>query len=111
MLKRRDLSCQGSLLIDVNGKVLKINKNIKKKNIPNQDFIMRNISCEFEISTYNTLCSRGPPKVLVQSRKTPVAAILFFKMMPKIFPGKILWLCIYPANLIRLAIIFFSLER
>ena len=32
MLKRRDLSCQGSLLIDVNGKVLKINKNIKKKN-------------------------------------------------------------------------------
>ena len=25
---------------------------------------MRNISCEFEISTYNTLCSRGPRKVL-----------------------------------------------
>ena len=35
------------------------------KNIPSQDFIMRNISCEFEISTYNTLCSRGPTKVLV----------------------------------------------
>ena len=31
MLKRRDLSCQGSLLIDVNGKVLKININKKKK--------------------------------------------------------------------------------
>ena len=27
------------------------------KNIHSQDFIMRNISCEFEISTYNTLCS------------------------------------------------------
>ena len=33
------------------------------------------------------------------------AAILFFKMRPKIFPGNILWLLIYPAT--RLAIIFF----
>ena len=36
-----------------------------------------------------------------------MAAILFFKMRPKIFPGNILWLWIYPANLRRLAIIFF----
>ena len=40
-------------------------------------------------------------------KETPVAAILFFKMRPKIFPGNILWLLIYPANLRRLAIIFF----
>ena len=29
------------------------------KNISSQDFVMRNIFCEFEISTYNTLCSGG----------------------------------------------------
>ena len=28
---------------------------------------MRNISCEFEISHYNILCSRGPTKVLAGS--------------------------------------------
>ena len=28
---------------------------------------MRNIFCEFEISTYNTLCSRGPTEVLALS--------------------------------------------
>ena len=50
---------------------------------------MMNISWEFEISTYNNLCSRGPKKLLSESRKRPVAAILFFKMRPKIFPGKI----------------------
>ena len=38
-------------------------------------------------------------------KEMPVAAILFFKMRPKIFPGNILWLLIYPAT--RLAIIFF----
>ena len=62
------------------------------KNIPSQDFVMRNIPCEFEISTYNTLCSGGPPKVLAEVKKMPMAAILFFKMRPKIFPGKMLWL-------------------
>ena len=77
------------------------------QNIPSQDFLMRNIPCEFEISSYNTLCSRGPPKVFAESRKTPMAAILFFQMRPKIFPGNILWLWIYSANLRRLAIIFF----
>ena len=60
------------------------------KNISSQDFVMTNISCEFEISTYNTLCSRGPTKLPTESRKKPVAAILFFKMRPKILPGKIL---------------------
>ena len=29
---------------------------------------MWNIFCEFEISTYDTLCSRGPIKVLALSR-------------------------------------------
>ena len=62
------------------------------KNIFSQDLVMKNISCEFEISTYNTLCSRGPTKLLPESRKMPVAAILFFKMRPKIFSGMILWL-------------------
>ena len=63
------------------------------KNVPRQDFVMINISSEFEICTYNTLCSRGPPKVLAESRKKmPVAAILCFKMRLKIFPGKTLWL-------------------
>ena len=49
--------------------------------------------------------------LFMTDKETPVAAILFFKMRPKIFPGNILWLLIYPANLRRLAIIFFSLER
>ena len=66
---------------------------------------MMNISCKFEVSTYNTLCSRWPTKLLAESRITPVPAILFFKMMAKIFPGKILWLWIYPAHLRSLPII------
>ena len=60
-----------------------------------QDFVMMNISGEFDISTYNVLCSRGPTKLLANSQKIPMAAILFFKMRPKIFPGKILWIQIY----------------
>ena len=36
-----------------------------------------------------------------------MAAILFLKMRPKIFPDNILWLLIYTANLRKLAIIFF----
>ena len=47
---------------------------------------MGNISCEFEISTYNTLCSRGPTKSLLKVEKTPVAAILFFKNEAKNIP-------------------------
>ena len=44
-----------------------------------QDFIMRNIPCEFEISTYNTLCSRGPTKVLAESRKNARGGHLVFQ--------------------------------
>ena len=29
---------------------------------------MQNLFCDFEISTYNTLCSRGPKKVFALSR-------------------------------------------
>ena len=81
------------------------------KNIPSQDFVMGNISCEFQISTYNTLCSRGPTKVLAESeKKMPMAAILFFKMRPKIFSGKILSWGTYPANFRYLPVIPFALE-
>ena len=38
------------------------------KNISSQDFVMRNIFCEFETSIYDTLCSRGPTKVLALSQ-------------------------------------------
>ena len=60
------------------------------KNIPNKDFVMMNISCKYEISTCNTLCSEEATKLLAESSKMPMAAILFFKMRPKIFQGKIL---------------------
>ena len=56
------------------------------KNIPSQDFIMRNISCEFEISTYNTLCSRGPTKVLVWSQINVPGGHLVFQNEAKNIP-------------------------
>ena len=40
---------------------------------------MRNIPCEFEISTYNTLCSRGPTKVLAESPKNACGSHLVFQ--------------------------------
>ena len=49
------------------------------KNNPSQDFVMRNIPCEFEISTYNTLCSKGPTKVLTESRKNACGGDLVFQ--------------------------------
>ena len=55
-------------------------------------FYNRNISCEFEISTYNTLCSRGPTKVLVQSQINIPGGHLVFQNEAKIFSGKIVWL-------------------
>ena len=58
---------------------------------------MSNIPCEFDSSTYNTLSSRGPPKVLAESRKTARGGHLVFQNEAK--------------NLRRLAIIFFVLER
>ena len=47
---------------------------------------MRNISCEFEISTYNTLCSRGPAKVLAESRKNARGGDLVFQNEAKNIP-------------------------
>ena len=40
-------------------------------------FRMGNISCEFEISTYNTLCSRGPTKVLAESKNARGGHLVF----------------------------------
>ena len=47
---------------------------------------MRNISSEFEISTYNTLCSRGPTKVLAESRKNARGSHLVFQNEAKNIP-------------------------
>ena len=47
---------------------------------------MRNIPCEFEISTYNTLCSRGPAKVLAESRKKRSGSHLVFQNEAKNIP-------------------------
>ena len=47
---------------------------------------MRNISCAFEISTYNTLCSRGPTKVLAESRKNACGGHLVFQNEAKNIP-------------------------
>ena len=42
--------------------------------------------CEFEITTYNTLCSRGPPKVLAESRKNAYGGHLVFQNEAKNIP-------------------------
>ena len=56
------------------------------KNTPRQDFVMMNISCEFETSTYNTFCSRKATKLLVESKKKHLWRLsCFFKLRPKIF--------------------------
>ena len=47
---------------------------------------MRNIFCEFEISTYNTLCSRGPTKVLALSRINVPGGHLVFQNKTKNIP-------------------------
>ena len=47
---------------------------------------MRNIPYQFEISIYNTLCYRGPPKVLVQSRKNARGGHLVFQNEAKNIP-------------------------
>ena len=56
------------------------------KNISSQDFVMQNIFCEFEISTYNTLCSRGPTKVLALSRINVPGSHLVFQNEAKNIP-------------------------
>ena len=47
---------------------------------------MRNIACKFEISTYNTLCSRGPTKVLAESKKNARGSHLVFQNEAKNIP-------------------------
>ena len=47
---------------------------------------MRNIFCEFEISTYNTICSRGPTKVLASSRINVPGGHLVFQNEAKNIP-------------------------
>ena len=47
---------------------------------------MTNISCQFEISTYNTLCSRGPTKVLTESQKNAHGGHLVFQNEAKNIP-------------------------
>ena len=58
----------------------------ESKNIPSQDFLMTNISCQFEIYTYNTLCSRGPTKVLALSRINVPGGHLVFQNEYKNIP-------------------------
>ena len=47
---------------------------------------MRNIFCEFEISTSNTLCSRGATKVLALSRINVPGSQLVFQNEAKNIP-------------------------
>ena len=57
------------------------------KNIPSQDFVMSNIFCECEISTYNTLCSRLLTKVLALNRiNVPGGHFFFFQNEAKNIP-------------------------
>ena len=49
---------------------------------------MRKIHCKFEISTYKTLCSRGPPKVLAESRKNARGGHLVFQNEAKNIPRR-----------------------
>ena len=49
---------------------------------------MRNIPCEFEISTYNTLWSRGLPKVLAESPKNAHGGYLVFQNEVKNIPSQ-----------------------
>ena len=47
---------------------------------------MMNISCQFEIYTYNTLCSRGPTKVLALNRINVPGGHLGFQNEAKNIP-------------------------
>ena len=49
-------------------------------------FVMQNIFCEFEISTYYTLCSRGPTIVLAVSRINVPSGHLVFQNEAKNIP-------------------------
>ena len=56
------------------------------ENISSQEFVMWNIFCEFEISTYNTVYSRGPTKVLALSRINVPGGHLVFQNEAKNIP-------------------------
>ena len=81
------------------------------KNISSQDFVMRNIFCKFEISTYSTLCSRGPTKVLALSRINVPGGHIVFQNEAKNIPTQDFMVMNISRNLRRLAIIIFWLER
>ena len=49
---------------------------------------MGNISYKFDISSYNKLCSRGPTKVLAESRKNACGGHLAFQNEAKNIPGQ-----------------------
>ena len=56
------------------------------EDIFSQDFVMQNIFCESEISTYNNLCSIGPTKVLALSRINVPGGHLVFENEAKNIP-------------------------
>ena len=56
------------------------------ENISSQDFVMQNIFCEFAISNYNTLCSRGPTNVIALSRINIASGHLVFQNEAKTIP-------------------------
>ena len=55
-------------------------------NISSEDFVIWNIFCEFEITNYNTFCSRGPTKVLALSRISVPGGHLVFQNEAKNIP-------------------------
>ena len=58
----------------------------ESKNIPSQDFLMTNISCQFDIYTCNALCSRRPTKVLALSGINVPGGHLVFQNEAKNIP-------------------------
>ena len=80
-------------------------KSDHTKRFPPHDFLQVGLS-----SQTSRINNKGDISTFHDWQKTPVAAILFLKMRPKIFPDNILWLLIYTANLRKLAIIFFFIR-
>ena len=81
------------------------------KNICSQDFVMRNTFCEFEISTYNTLCSRGQTKVLALSRINVPGGHLVFQNGAKNIPKQDFMVMNISCKFEKASYIFFLLER
>ena len=80
-------------------------KSDHTKRFPPHDFLQVGLS-----SQTSRINNKGDISTFHDWQKTPVAAILFLKIRPKIFPDNILWLLIYTANLRKLAIIFFFIR-